>query len=120
MSTRLGTLGFLYFETAHLIDKGYSEPIDDAADAMLDGETMEFLDQYEEVDFSGFNADQRDAINELFANKCVYDAHRLGIDDNGLGLIAANVVALFTNQTFREPDTGTEIEPNELTVVEDW
>ena len=76
MSTRLGTLGFLCFETAHLIDKGYNESID--------------------------------------------DAHRLGIDDNGLGLIATNVVALFTNQTFRELDTGTEIEPNELTVVEDW
>lgn len=45
-------------------------------------------------------------MNDLFPDKRIDKAERLGVRSNGLVFIAANIVAIVKNNKFRNPDTG--------------
>lgn len=111
----------LYDITSTAANHGETLSLDEAKDAMADARTTDLVEQFDTMDKLELFDDEIIAkMNDLISHKHVYDAHRLGVEDNGLRLIAANVIQIIDNNTFTNPDTGEEVEPSSLEVIQDW
>jgi hypothetical protein len=115
-------LTLMFFNVNSAMDQGQSADIDEARAAMAEGEIVEFVAERKDtmMTMENWPAEKRAAIGELFAETHVEEERRLSVADEGLAYVAANIVEVLQNRTFRDPATGEEFKPGDLTVVEDW
>ncbi|WP_049951658.1 hypothetical protein [Halostagnicola larsenii] len=118
----IGDLTTLYFMVNGAIDDGEHISLEDAKDSMASGEIVDVVERHNNAMnmIELWDQAKRDAVNEMFAYKHVYDEDRLVVGDNGLSLIAANLINAVQDQQVQDPETGNETEASDLVVVEDW
>lgn len=121
----LGALTFLFFNVNRALDNGRDASIDEAHDAFWDGEAMEFLDQYEEINLSPFKDDNSDVhdwdeMNNMFQRYVTHDPYDLSVENNGLAYVTAQIVELIQNGTWNHPGTRQEVDVTDLEIEEDW
>jgi len=126
MSTpHLGSLTYLFFNVNRALDSGRVASVDEAHDAFWDGEAMEFLEQYDEIDLNLFKDDDSDVhdwdeMNNMFQRYVVHDPYDLSVENNGLAYVNAQIVELIQNGTWNDPNTGQEVSTTDLEIEEDW
>ena len=126
MSTpHLGSITYLFFLVNRALDCGRVASVDEAHDAFWDGEAMEFLDQFEEINLSSFKDDDSDVhdwdeMNNMFQRYVVHDPYDLSVENNGLAYVNAQIVELIQNGTWNDPNTGQEVSTTDLEIEEDW
>jgi|GEM_PF-1091885 hypothetical protein len=102
-------------------NRGESVSLDDAKDAMAAARTTDLVSQYDEMDkLALFDDDIINKMNDVVEHKHVYDHKDLGVQDNGLRLIAKNVLGLIQHETFENPNTGDHVELRSFEIVQDW
>ena len=117
----IGQLLTLYDIANTAANFGESVPLDEAKDAMADQRTTDLIGQYDDLARLELYEDEIIAkMDDVIAHKHVYDENDLGVQDNGLRLIAKNVLHLIQHEEFRSPETDAYIEPSSLEVVQDW
>lgn len=100
---------------------GESVPLKEAKDAMADSQTTDLIRKYDELDRLELYTDEILAkMNDVIAHKHVYDEDGLGVQNNGLRIIAKNVLHIIQHEQFKDPETGNRIEPSSLEVIQDW
>lgn len=115
-------LTLLFFNVNSAIDQGQSATVEEARAAMSEGRVVEFVAERKDTmeTMGNWPAEKRDAVDALFAEHHVPEERRLAVADDGLTYVAANVVEMLQNRTFRDPASGEEFHPGDLVVVEDW
>ena len=126
MSTpHLGALTYLYFNVNRALDSGRVATIDEAHDALWEGQAMEFLDQYDEINLSSFKDESNDVhdwdeMNNMFERYVVHDPYDLSVENNGIAYVAAQIVEIIQQGPWNDPDSGREIEVTNLEIERDW
>lgn len=130
-------LTHLYFQVVKAVDRDRVATVEEAHDALIDGEAMEFLDQYDEIDLSGYkNYDQIDPdniseddkpqgwdwdeMNMMFERYVIADPHNLGVDNNGLNFILAQIVELIQESHWDHPDIPHNFDHWNMEIERDW
>lgn len=121
----LGSLTHLFFMVNRAIDCGKTASISEVNNAFHDGEVMEFLDQYDEIDLSLFNHDDSDVhdwdgMNSMFQKYVIDGAYELSVENNGLVYINAQIIEIIQNGTWNDPNTGKEVCTTDLEIEESW
>lgn len=134
---RLVNLTNLYFQVVKAVDNGRVATVREAHDALIDGQAMEFLDQYEEIDLSGFkDYDQMDLdnlseddkpqgwdwdeMNAMFERYVAADPHDLGVDNNGLNFILAQIVQLIQGDHWTHTSFPRGFDHWDMEIKKDW
>jgi len=118
---KLSDLTSLYFLLNDALDQGESIPISEAEAAIDEARVTELIARYDEKELLElYEEDAIARMNDLLVHKRVDKAERLGVQENGLAFIAANIVAIMQNNKFRDPETGEEKTLADFEVVQDW
>ena len=115
---------FLYFHVTEAVDNGKDATVDEAHDALMAGRAMEFLDQYDEIKLGWYRDDDSEAdwdeMNAMFERYVVADPRDLGVDNNGLLFVLAQIVELIQKDWWTHPDVSGNIDLSQAEIERDW
>ena len=112
----VGDLLHIYHQLHYEIDDGKTAPIDDAQDAIVDGEVVDYIEKHANVDLSLFSQGDLDAIDDTFASWGVYDKKRTGAYNNGLAMISSNLILISDNAPTVDPNSGSAVKVSDLEI----
>lgn len=112
------------------VDSEQVADVDQVHNAIIDGEIMELLDKYDEIDLSGFKSASSnrekpqgwdiDEMNAMFERYAIADPHDLGVNNNGLLLVQAQIVELIQMDIWNHPNIKRNFDHWDLEVESDW
>lgn len=114
MPIQFQDLTYLYFEITEAITLDASASIDEAERAVANRRVIEFLDHYDDIDFSRFNRSERQEMNEAFHRYGPDGAHRVHVSDNGLRYLAASCIWLLEQGAWTIPETNFRVDVEHL------
>jgi hypothetical protein len=121
---RLVNLSVLYFKVTRAVDNGRGATVEEAHDALKAGRAMEFLDQYDEIQLDSYkdpnSRSDWDEMNAMFERYTVFEPQELGVDNNGLLFILAQIVELIQSDWWTHPDAPGEIDLRDAEIKRDW
>lgn len=121
---KLVNVTFLYFQVTKAVDNGRVATVNEAHDALMAGRAMEFLDQYDEIQLGWYQDDDAradwDEMNAMFERYVIADPHDLGVDNNGLHFILAQIVELIQGDWWSHPDVSGDLDLTQAEIERDW
>lgn len=124
---RLVNVTHLYFQVTKAVDNGQTASVTDAHNALINGRAMEFLDQYGDIDLSLYknqnNSPQGwdwNEMNSMFERYVTADPRDLGVDNEGLQFVLAQIVELIQSDWWTHPKVSGDIDLRDTEIKRDW
>lgn len=115
-TTTISDLWHLFFQLQYEIDDGKYAPISEAQDAIVDGEVIDFIEKYADVDLSLYSDSELDALDDTIQSWGNYDKKRTGAYNNGLAMVQSNLIMVVQGGVCADPDTGTTVDVADLEI----
>lgn len=115
-TTTISDLWHLFFQLQYEIDDGKDAPINEAQEAIADGQVVKFVQKYADVDLSLYSQAELDALDDTIQSWGNYDKERTGAYNNGLAMVQSNLLMVVNAGVCTDPDTGQTVDVNSLEI----